>query len=75
MVFGVIIKITSWCSSSSIIIILIMIILNTVINVITRPKLAYGRQGLAGVTLCASGAQLKVNKNVTDIHFIMIYIL
>ena len=50
-----------------------MIILNTVIIVITRPKLAYGRQGLAGVTLRASGAQLKVNKNVTDIHFIMIY--
>ena len=48
-----------------------MIILNTVIIVITRPKLAYGRQGLAGVTLRASGAQLKINKNVTDIHFIL----
>ena len=34
-----------------------MIILNTVIIVITRPKLA----------------QLKINKNATDIHFIMIY--
>ena len=26
--------------------------------IITRPKLAYCRQGLAGVSLCASGAQL-----------------
>ena len=52
-----------------------MIIINTVIIVITRPKLAYGRQGLAGVSLCASGGQLEINKNVTDIHFIIIYII
>ena len=29
-----------------------------IIIIITRPKPAYGRQGLAGRSLCASGAQL-----------------
>ena len=36
----------------------IMIIIIIIIIIITRPKLAYGRQGLAGVSLHASGAQL-----------------
>ena len=31
-------------------------------------------QGLAGVSLCASGAQLGINKNVIGIHFIIIYL-
>ena len=29
-----------------------------IIIIITKPKLAYDRQGLAGRSLCASGAQL-----------------
>ena len=34
------------------------IIIITIIIIITRPKPAYGQQGLAGRSLCASGAQL-----------------
>ena len=30
-----------------------------IIIIITRPKPAYGRQGLANISLCASGAQLR----------------
>ena len=40
------------------IIMIIMIIITVIIIIFTRPMLAYGRQGLAGVLLCASGAQL-----------------
>ena len=41
-----------------IIIIVIIVVIITIIIIITRPKPAYGRQGLAGRSLCASGAQL-----------------
>ena len=37
---------------------LVYIIIIVIIIIITRPKPAYGRQGLVGVSLCASGAQL-----------------
>ena len=40
-----------------VIIIIIVVIVITII-IVTRPKLAYGGQGLAGVSFCASGAQL-----------------
>ena len=63
----------SWLLSSIIIIIIIIII--------TRPKPAYGRQGLAGGSLRASGAQLGSEKwwfflthKHTHRHFIIIYI-
>ena len=47
------------------------------ISFTTRPKPAYSRQGLAGCSLCASGAQLGSGKwsfFVTDTHCIIIYI-
>ena len=50
--------------------------LRLLLIIVTRPKLAYGGQGLAGVSLCASGAQLGRGKwsfFVTDTH-LMIYV-
>ena len=52
----------------------LLLLLLLLIIIITRPKPAYCRQGLAGVSLCASGAQLGINKNVIGIHFIIIYL-
>ena len=37
-------------------------------------SLGQSRQGLAGVSFCLSCAQLGINKNVSDIHFMIIYI-
>ena len=49
-----------------------------IIIIITRPKPAYGRQGLAGGSLRASSAQLKVGSAhfslLTNKHFIIMYI-
>ena len=45
--------------------IIIIVVITTII--ITRPKPAYGRQGLAGVLLRASGAQLRSDE-VIDKH-------
>ena len=36
----------------------IIIIITNILIITTRPKSAYSRQGLAGVSLCASGAQI-----------------
>ena len=36
----------------------IIIIITNILIITTRPKLAYSRRGLAGVSLCASGAQI-----------------
>ena len=51
------------CQRTQLITIFIIIIL---IIITTRPKPAYGRQGLAGVSLRTVGAQLGINKNVVD---------
>ena len=53
------------CQRTQLVTIFITIIL---IIITTRPKPAYGRQGLAGVSLHTVGAQLRFNKNVVDIH-------
>ena len=53
------------CQRTQLVTIFITIIL---IIITTRPKPAYGRQGLASVLLRIVGAQLGINKNVTDIH-------
>ena len=38
--------------------VIIIIIITNILIITTRPKSAYSRQGLAGVSLCASGAQI-----------------
>ena len=53
------------CQRTQLVTIFITIIL---IIITTRPKPAYGRQGLADVSLRTVGAQLGIIKNVTDIH-------
>ena len=53
------------CQRTQLVTIFITIIL---IIITTRPKPAYGQQGLADVSLRTVGAQLGIIKNVTDIH-------